>query len=428
MLTYWCKAAECRNQVRRTSKRAERRYMVKKSVEDRRSLSSRSAYCLGAVLLAMVQLVSCSSLNNGNVYILYFDTDVDSDESTDSEKDEEIDSEKDGELDSEYSTESGATCAAHNFEIEEQIVDMLIVLDRSSSMRDDGLWEPMGRALIDVTSKMSQKINFGLLVFPALHCNMLVNQCAAPSNVRVQIGDPGAAAKIAADVSSAGGVGTCGGTPTAAALSTASKYLNALSDGNRRFVLLATDGAPNCNTSLSCFSCKTTELAPICMFGRQCLDDRGTVAAAQSLADSEYPVYVLGMGGHAPWAGVMNSIASAGGTRTYYPVDDTGQLLDTLESITKSVVSCKFDLKWDDLPGGTSRDPSKVNFYCKQTEQQKESIGNLIGFDEGCKAGTGWNWLDEDTVEFCEGACDSIRDRSCEVVTATFGCDSIPVM
>jgi len=157
------------------------------------------------------------------------------------------------------------------------------------------------------------------------------------------------------------------------------------------------------------------------------LDDTATIDAAQSLSKAGYPVYVLGMGGSSKWSSVMNGIAQAGGTGSYYAVDDTNNLLQTLKNITGKVMSYKFDVDWNALPEGTSKDPSKVNFYCKQTKDELESDKNRIGFDQNCATGTGWSWVNENTVEFCQSACDSLKNGACPVVTATFGCESITV-
>ncbi len=359
------------------------------------------------------------------------DTDTDTDADTDADGDSDGDGDNDGDSDGDSDSDAGEspdpeTCAEDNFKIEGQIVDMLIVLDRSNSMKMDGLWGPMGNALTEVTAQMNQQINFGLLLFPAQNCSGITNQCAAPTNVRVHVGDPDAATKIAGEVGT-GGAGTCGGTPTAKTLQTALTYLDGVNDENKRYVLLATDGAPNCNYSLNCGSCTTTHTLGTCANAGQCLDDAATCNAAAQLAAAEYPVYVLGMGGSAKWANVMNAIAAAGGTSQYYAVNNTAQLLQTLESITGAIVSCEFDVKWDELPSGTSKDPTKVNFYCKENEDDEANDQNVVGLDEGCQNGTGWEWVDDNTVRFCDQACEDLKSHSCGVVTATFGCESIPV-
>ena len=146
------------------------------------------------------------------------DSDADSDGDTDSDNDSDADIDGDKDGDSDVDADLDPTkCGESNFEIKGETVDMLIVLDRSSSMATDGLWKPMGQALTAVTAEMEEMINFGLVLFPALNCSGLTAQCAGPASARVPIGDPDAVSKIANAIS-VGGVGTCGGTPTAQAL------------------------------------------------------------------------------------------------------------------------------------------------------------------------------------------------------------------
>ena len=384
---------------------------------------------VGMIGIAIFQTSACEKKEAGTEYIL---APVDSDtiEQTDpiTTSTEEPGKGPETDSDSQQFHDDPETCADSNFKIEGQIVDMLIVLDRSNSMKQDGLWGPMGNALGEVTAQMAEQINFGLLAFPAQSCNglNLSTQCATPTNVRVGVGHPDAASEIAAAVS-AGGVGTCGGTPTANTLTVALDYLGTVNDDNRRYVLLATDGAPNCNPSLHCDTCTSTHPFGTCANSGQCLDDSATISASKALFDAGYPVYVLGMGGSTKWSSIMNSIAQAGGTGAYYAVNKTSELLATLENIAGAVVSCQFDVDWDDLPPQASADPSKVNFYCKQAEDEQATEDNLVGYDQDCQDGSGWNWIDNDTVEFCAAACEKLKKRSCPVVTATFGCISIPV-
>lgn len=314
-----------------------------------------------------------------------------------------------------------------------QPVDMLVVLDRSDSMQGM-LWRNMGEALSEITQTMSDKINFGLIMFPSLDCDegdSLEFKCLPPQGNEVPyvaIGDSHAAETIAAvfELASQGGVGTCGNTPTASTLDVARIYLDSLSASNRiRAVLLATDGAPNCNMALDGAQCPCTWLDSKCTSGlvEYCLDDARTVAAAGNAWQSGYPVYVLGVGNSVEWEPTMNAIAAAGGTQEYHPVTDPDKLLSVLASITGSIVSCEFAIDWSSLPANASTDKSKVNFYCKDAPDSALTQDNLIGFDENCAAGTGWKWEGDNAV-FCPIACDRLKSGACHSIQATFGCDS----
>jgi hypothetical protein len=323
--------------------------------------------------------------------------------------------------------EQGPQCAETGFPIAVQPVDMLLVLDRSSSMDDNGYWAPMCQALRTVTAQISDRIHFGLMVFPQSGCDSPSGSCEPATSPLVDIGASDAVSQIDA-ILSPSGIGHCalGGTPTAETLKVAKTTLDAVNGTNKRYVLLATDGAPNCNPGLSCATC-TVVHDMSCGGPTHCLDDLATEAAAKALFDAGYPVYVLGIGNLAKWQKVMNAIAKAGGTNQYFPSSDTGSFLSTLETITSAVASCEFDVSWDDLPGNASRDPALVNIYCKATEAEEASADNIIKLEQGCESGQGWDWVDSDTLRLCESACAKVRGGECKVVTATFGCETVVI-
>ncbi|MBN2449003.1 MAG: hypothetical protein JXR77_01355, partial [Lentisphaeria bacterium] len=67
-----------------------------------------------------------------------------------------------------------------------------------------------------------------------------------------------------------------------------------------------------------------------------------------------------------------------------------------------------------------SADPDNVNFYFD---------GEVVPYDEDCGAGVGWMWSNEDHTEvtFCEQACAELQGGGVDLVTAKFGCPSVPV-
>ncbi|MCU0664281.1 MAG: hypothetical protein MUC50_18375, partial [Myxococcota bacterium] len=194
-----------------------------------------------------------------------------------------------GEGDGAGQGEGGGRCAEKGFPITEQPVDMLIVLDRSFSMQDNGYWNPMCAALRTVTAQISDKINFGLMVFPQSGCGDPAGSCEPATAPIVDIGDPSAISLID-NALSPSGVGFCefGATPTAQTLKAAKTALAAVKSTNKRFVLLATDGAPNCNENLSCKDCTVVHNYG-CGAPTHCLDDLATETAAKDLYDAGYP-------------------------------------------------------------------------------------------------------------------------------------------
>ncbi len=351
------------------------------------------------------------------------DGDTDGDSDTDGDGDSDTDSDGDGDTDTFTDTD---VCGQTPFSVTGVPIDLLIVLDRSNSMcqtGDPSLWETMGEALTQVTASLEGRINFGLMLFPTLACSGNTNQCAAPTGPYVGIGSAGATADIAVAVDPQSGVDCCGGTPSAPALAAAGTYLAGLDDGFAKFVLLATDGAPNCNGDLDGSTCTCTSTEYPCdggaYYNLNCLDDTNAIAAAGDLSDDGTPVYVVGVGASLDWQTVMDAIAAAGGTGDYYPAENATALAEALDEIVGEAMSCEFDIDWESLPEDAAEDQSLVNFY---------GDGELIPYDEDCSSDEGWMWLDEDTVLFCDESCQDLKGGTWDEVTATFGCESESVV
>jgi hypothetical protein len=266
-----------------------------------------------------------------------------------------------------------------------------------------------------------------LMTFP------FTDEECSPGDIQIDIA-PENAANIA-DVVGGGpnDVGCSLGTPTADTLRLAKTYLSAIDDGLEKYVLLANDGAPNCNDSLSASTCRcSVNLGGMGSCPAQwCLDDEDTINAAMELYDAGFPVYVLGIGDSMQWDDVMNAIAYAGGTGQYIPAD-SDQLTSTLKNIVGEIMSCEFEVDWDSLAGNALKMPDKVNFYCKQDINEPSNpdptTGNVIPMNPDCAAGEwGWTWTDDTatTIRMCEASCDAIKKGQCPVVSATFGCATI---
>ena len=105
-----------------------------------------------------------------------------------------------------------------------------------------------------------------------------------------------------------------------------------------------------------------------------------------------------------------------GGTEftDYLIAEDEASLEAALNSIANTVYSCVFDIDEPDA----SANPDLVNFYFE---------GEIVYYVDDCSQGDGWTWHnDEHTkVEFCGAACDMLKDGLVDVITATFGCDTI---
>ncbi len=110
-----------------------------------------------------------------------------------------------------------------------------------------------------------------------------------------------------------------GGTPTGASLRMLSNYEPLGREDRQDFVLLLTDGLPNCNAGNTC-ACKSGTCH------EDCDDASNTVKAVQELAAKSIRTIVVGFGaetGSALGAGPLNAMAEAGGFARACPDGDS---------------------------------------------------------------------------------------------------------
>jgi hypothetical protein len=115
-------------------------------------------------------------------------------------------------------------------------------------------------------------------------------------------------------------------TRLAAAVDASVAYLNTVNDGNSKYILLATDGEPNCVSGATTAAGADSDLP-------------ATVTAVQNAAKSGYKVLVIGVG---PEATSLTSLAEAGGSDKSYSALSPDVLSNALASIVGTVVaSCR---------------------------------------------------------------------------------------
>jgi hypothetical protein len=260
-------------------------------------------------------------------------------------------------------------CGAIQSKLQKKPADLLLVLDRSTSMTqamDSGnncpagsttcsqRWDTVISALGTVLAASSNDLNWGLKFFSSPASSGTGgrggggtggrgggvtpgggNNCYVSAGVEVPVG-PGNTARIQSQISAAGNAGY---TPTRLALDAAVAYLKTVSDGNNKFILLATDGEPNCGDGAS----TTTS------------DLDATKTAAQNAADAGYKVFVIGVG---PETGNLTSLAQAGGTGDFYPALSPDDLSAALNDIVGIVAAgCTYELPSAPVP------PDAVGVY-----------------------------------------------------------------
>jgi hypothetical protein len=310
-----------------------------------------------------------------------------------------------------------ASCHAQTFEpTRAGDPDIMLVVDMSTSM-DDGTQSP---SIYDVTTQAigqtitnlgpSAPIAWGLIFFPV---DGACGGATAPS-VQVALGN---GAQVVSAIQAATPNGS---TPTHKGINLATSYLGGLNDGRGHYILLATDGAPNCDpgdtqpiSTKRCQSdadCAATEFCYLVPpLGGLC-ELRPLDLAVHSIENAlaaGIKTFVVGLSIDAASLDTLNRMADAGGAaqpgaNRFYPANDQATLAAALASITSEVISCTFALDSPPLDmsyvyvsvGGAavSQDPSHANgwditattltFYgaaCQALQANPDSVSIVYG-------------------------------------------------
>lgn len=197
-----------------------------------------------------------------------------------------------------------------------------------------------------------------------------------------------------------------GGTPTAASLLTAKSYLQGQALTTPAYVLLITDGLPNCNTALDANTCAPTTpgcgptpAQSTCALGsKDCLDSTATVNAASSLNAAGIKVFVVGFDSTLTAGNnkaVLDAIASAGGTSSAYVASNQSQLQSVLNTIALNTATCCRD-------ACTNGAAQCTGTGGRQVCQLDSSIGCTTWVNQTCSAGSSCS---NGSCQQCTNAC-----------------------
>lgn len=243
-------------------------------------------------------------------------------------------------------------CGEQNFQLERGLPpDLLVVLDRSGSMSlvsgEQTRWDYTVGAVRQTVASMQTNIKWGLQLFPTDDsCGVgevgvpvgLNNLNAITSAIDMRPPDPYGA----------------GFTPTTDAIYRAGAYMVALADANPKFILLATDGEPNCGPGPCACPAGSWNVGDLCCAGFSCVrcpDPSRAVAAIGNVASMGIQTFVIGIATADTDAHVvLNEMAIAGGRPRsgdtyYYAVANQGELSEAIGGIARRIVACDFTLK-----------------------------------------------------------------------------------
>jgi hypothetical protein len=343
-----------------------------------------------------------------------------------------------------------ASCGSSVIQAGRPLVNVLLLVDKSSSMNETGefsagRWTTLGGALQAALEEPQSRVSFGLEFFPLADDPMdTPDTCETPggSAVLVPIGPGDDTVPDIVDALET--YQPAGGTPTADALEHALDYFTSgagMDLGGTSYVLLATDGGPNCNADLSCdeSSCTINLENPMASMGcmgsccdpmldpsgpTNCLDTDRSVERVEALAAEGIRTFVVGIPGSQYFASALDLMAEAGeepnpdAPPSYYAVTDADGaqgLADVLTRITTSLITtCRLQLT--STPMGSNYE-GLLNVVIDGTEVPQ------MGDD-------GWEvdrTTSPPTIVLKGETCEAMETRGAAEVTITYGCPTVKV-
>jgi len=324
-------------------------------------------------------------------------------------------------VDSNGSAGPGTGCAQQEVPIKAVPPDIMIVMDRSMSMTDDvngkvcAGGSASGNGNCDTSSKWYQaKIAVETVVYAT---QSSVNwglfwlgneptQCSAVGSPAVPITVGASYPLIQLALESEMFVGQLG-TPTAAVVNNSVAYLRGVADSNPKYLLVATDGEPNC------------------AYGN--LNSNDAVGAAQAAANAlavGIPTFVVGIAttSSATATSALNSMAVSGGypksnaATQYYPVTDTASLEATLMQIVGMVASCFIPLT--SVPTG---DWSVAVW-------STDAAGNTVEIPSDAANGWGYTDTSRGAIQLVGAACDNLMNGTYSDLSFVYNCIDHPIV
>jgi hypothetical protein len=286
-------------------------------------------------------------------------------------------------------------CGEERHTLERLPPEIIVILDRSNTMRFPVGASPNSRlvdvavALDDVVKTTQSKVLWGLRFFPP------VQGCDVPDDREVPLAlDNHAPISLALKSAAPNNLAT--GTPMQRAVRKATEYFVARATPNPKFIVLGTDGLPNCRD------------------GNAGADDTpGTIKAIEEARAAGVGTFLVGIAAgdeNSSSSKGLSAMADAGGQPRkleprYYPVNQPGELAQVLSDITVRASSCVFPLKQKPMY------PDNVSIRVDGKEIPKDPTN-------------GWSWDATGNAIVVNGtACQDLQQSRIDInIQVLFGC------
>lgn len=343
----------------------------------------------------------------------------------------------DNQSDGESST-GEMNCGEENFQLDAVPPNVMLVLDRSGSMKDNSWdgddngatpdvtrWNSLYNVVDSVVTTFNTDINFGAQFFPSdgAQEQYSVAACSVDGSPEVPL-DMMNADAILATMPPADTTSLVGATPATAGVLSALDHLRTQDENVDRFVILVTDGAANCSADADPGTCPSDGCDVL-----EAYDEALPMVVGSAFDDEGIPTFVVGIDVD-PDAGVqgigqdgvpeadtflrLNDVAVAGGRALdgdakFFNALNEIELQSALDQIAGQVFSCTLPLSSEPL----APDFVEVEVGGMSWEQVAD-----------CTSEDGWMYTSPegpfDAIELCGAACDALAQQG--TLDVTFGC------
>lgn len=309
-------------------------------------------------------------------------------------------------------------CNKVEIRFESKTPTVFILVDRSSSMFERGLWEPLKGGVLSIVDQLDEEVRFGFSTYtgaPGGVCPELT------ASVTIEEGNYSA---IKATYDGIAPPTYKGETPTSRAIDEVVKILAAESEDTSKYILLVTDGEPDfCDDpNVTCSRdavVASTQAAKAMGIGTFIFSVGGSVDAAhlqdvanagsgQGVEDRQMAVFYQCNGGTAVYS------AQPGNAAFYEPsVNDQAALVSELAGVVAGVRSCIFDLQ------------GKVIINLNAADQGMVEIdGKVVPFGDP----DGYRMNSPTQLELLGKACSELRKPESKNVFIDFPCEAVVLL
>ena len=329
-----------------------------------------------------------------------------------------------GTSDTSNGTDSEEVCLALDMNVEQLPVRVMLLQDRSTSMNDvigdASKWKWAEEAVRGMVTQFDAEIEFGIDFFP-----FGTARCDVPNAV-ISDTQPSNGGAIMNLMETHTTPPSSLGTPLYLALSnyTRPDYAPLFTGAaNESYLVVISDGSDTCGVNGQTMNAQLEgELAAVTS---QLLDQQLIRTFVIGFGDAD----VYGdTGGLNPRQ--LNAIAAAGGTpyTTYINAQNGESLQTALRDIAESVhISCAFEVGEYDPK---QVNPDLINVYFDKGVDGNGQVTGAVGRDDGCAAGLGWTWMDEEktTIRFCDEACERLQQQTVNEISIEMMCSEHQVV